>query len=114
MNLHVNEIKLEENKVILLTEEPQIEVQATGTMVVDSDNFQFVYLLDAGNAYANLRFVEETWAMMKAYKAYPWFLYGTIELTDFNTEFDELLDNIKDNYNYGKPFTERAEEVFEL
>lgn len=114
MNLHVNEIKLVENKVVLFTEEPQIEADATGTMVVDSDNFQFVYLLDAGDSYANLRFVEETWAMMKAYEEYPWYLYGTIELTNFKLEFDELLDNIKDNFNYGKPFTERAEKVFEL
>ncbi|MGK0576270.1 hypothetical protein [Macrococcus capreoli] len=114
MNLHVNEIKLEDNQVILLTEEPQIEATATGTMVVDSDNNQFVYLLDAGQTYANLRFVEETWQMMKAYEAYPWLLYGTIELTHFKEELDDLLDNIKGNFNYGKPFTERVEEVFEL
>lgn len=44
MNLHVNEIKLEDNKVKIYTEEPQIEVAATGTMVVDSDHMQFVYL----------------------------------------------------------------------
>lgn len=114
MNLHVNEIKLEDNKVVVYTEEPEIAVSATGTMVVDSDHFQFVYLLDAGESYANLRFVEETWEMMKAYEGYPWYLYGTIELTNFKEEFDELLDNIKGNFNYGKPFTERVEEVFEL
>ncbi|WP_414044626.1 hypothetical protein ACMGE7_03650 [Macrococcus equi] len=114
MNLHVNEIKLEDNKVALFTEEGEIKANATGTMVVDSDNFQFVYLLDAGDTYANLRFVEETWAMLKSYEDYPWYLYGTIELTNFKEELDDLLDNIKDNFNYGKSFTERVEEVFEL
>lgn len=114
MNLHVNEIRLEENKVMIFTEESPIEATATGTMVVDSDNFQFVYLLDNGESFANLRFVEETWHMMKAYESYPWFLYGTIELINFKEEFDELIDNIQGNFNYGKPFVERVEEVFEL
>lgn len=114
MNLHVNEIKLEDNKVCVFTEEPQIEASATGTMVVDSDNFQFVYLLDAGDSFANLRFVDDTWAMLKSYKDVPWYLYGAVELTQFEEEFVELLDNIKGNFNYGKAFTERVEEVFEL
>ncbi|MCE4955722.1 hypothetical protein [Macrococcoides caseolyticum] len=114
MNLHVNEIKLEEDKVVIYTEEPQIEAEATGTLVVDSDHFQFVYLLDGEDSFHNLRFVEESWKMLKANKHKPWFLYGTIELTGFETELNDLLDNIKGNYNYGKPFTERVEEVFEL
>lgn len=114
MNLHVNEIKMEENKVIVYTEEERIEAAATGQMITDSDNYQFVYTLDDGSVYHYLRFVEETWSMMNDYKDYQWYLYGDIELVRFTEEFEMLLDNIKDNHNYGKEFTERVEEKFAL
>lgn len=114
MNLHVNEIKIEDQKVSVFTEEDKMEVAATGTMVVDSDHFQFVYLLDSAESYHNLRFVEDTWDMLKANKDKSWYLYGEIELTQFSEELNALLDNIVGNHNYGRPFVERVEKAFEL
>jgi hypothetical protein len=114
MNLHVNEIKLVDHEVHVFTEEEPMMVQPAGQLLTDSDHFQFVYLLDDGNVYHHLRFVEETWQMMNLYQDKKWFLYGTIELDRFNEEFAMLLDNIEGNHNYGKPFVERVEEVFEL
>ncbi|KAA1042597.1 hypothetical protein [Macrococcus equipercicus] len=114
MNLHVNEIKLVDDSVHVFTEEEQLAVTPAGQLLTDSDHFQFVYLLDDGDVYHHLRFVEETWRMMNEYKEKKWYLYGTIELEYFSEEFTMLLDNIEGNHNYGKPFVERVEEVFEL
>lgn len=114
MNLHVNEIKLVDDQVHVFTAEEPLELTATGQMITDSDHFQFVYQLDDGARYQHLRFVEETWEMMNQYKDKDWYLYGTIELIRFAEEFELLLDNIKDNHNYGKAFTEKVEEVFAL
>ncbi|GGA98796.1 hypothetical protein ERX37_04920 [Macrococcus hajekii] len=115
MNLHVNEIKLVDDQVHVFTaEEPLDQLTATGQMITDSDHFQFVYQLDDGTAYQHLRFVEETWPMMNDYKDKEWLLYGTVKLERFTEEFELLLDNIKDNHNYGKAFTEKVEEVFAL
>lgn len=113
MNLHVNEIKLENERVNIYTEEQEMDVQATGTMVVDSDHFQFVYLLDDGE-FHHLRFVQETWPMLKEYKDKEWYLYGKLKLDNFTEELQFLLENIEGNYNYGKDFTESVESVFEL
>ena len=33
-------------------------------MIVDSDNLAFVYMLDSGEQYDYLLFVEETWSMI--------------------------------------------------
>ncbi|TDM12440.1 hypothetical protein [Macrococcus lamae] len=114
MNLHVNEIKLVDGSVHVYTEEEPIDVRPAGQLLTDSDHFQFVYLLDDGAVYHHLRFVQETWQMMKEYKDWNWMLYGTIELDRFNEEFAMLLENIEGNHNYGKSFVERVEEVFEL
>ncbi|TDM03803.1 hypothetical protein [Macrococcus carouselicus] len=114
MNLHVNEIKLVDQQVHVFTAEEPLELTATGQMITDSDHFQFVYQLDDGERYQHLRFVEETWPMMHDYKDKEWYLYGTIRLDRFTEEFELLLDNIKDNHNYGKEFTEKVEEVFAL
>lgn len=114
MNLHVNEIKLVNDQVHVFTAEEPLELTATGQMITDSDHFQFVYQLDDGERYQHLRFVEETWEMMNQYKDKDWYLYGTTELVRFTEEFELLLDNIKDNHNYGKAFTEKVEEVFAL
>lgn len=113
MNLHVNEIKMEDNKVKIYTEESQLDVTATGTMVVDSDHMQFVYLLDDGE-FHHLRFVQETWPMLKQYQDKDWYLYGTLQLDNFKEELQFLLENIEGNYNYGKEFTESVEHAFEL
>lgn len=114
MNLHVNEIKLHNGDMHVFTEETDLTVEAAGQMITDSDHQQFVYLLDDGHTYHHLRFVKETWNMLKNNIDATWYLYGNIELVNFTEELTMLLDNIKDNHNYGKEFTEEVERVFEL
>ncbi|WP_348634904.1 transglycosylase family protein, partial [Staphylococcus sp. GDX8P107P-1] len=45
------------------TEAPEA-VQDAGQMLVDSDNYSFAYILDDGQSYSYLIFVQETWSML--------------------------------------------------
>ncbi|SDN20331.1 hypothetical protein [Alkalicoccus daliensis] len=92
-------------------------LEPEGRMLVDSDGSAFVYLLAHGEDYVQLRFEEKTWNILNTYHEAEWPIYiktgiKPVELVDFWTEFEFLLDNIEGNHNYGKEFVEKVEQVF--
>ena len=48
----------------MLPEDPTDGLVEVGQMLVDSDNYGFAYLLDDGQSYDYLIFVQETWSML--------------------------------------------------
>ncbi|MDO5376672.1 UPF0738 family protein [Staphylococcus rostri] len=114
MRIYVNEIKIQDDRILCYTEESTEGFTDAGQMIVDSDNYAFVYLLDDGSAFSYLIFVQETWSMLHEHRDKKVIVNDTLELTSFKPELDYLLDNIEGNSNYGKPFVEAVEQTFEL
>lgn len=114
MRIYVNEIKITDDQILCYTEKPTEGLTEAGQVLVDSDNYAFVCLLDDGSSYSYLSFVQETWTMLNDNRDKKLIVNDTLELENFFNELDYLLDNIKGNSNYGKEFVAAVEETFEL
>ncbi len=114
MRIYVNEIKIQDNQVLCYTDKSTEGLTEVGQMIVDSDHFSFVYLMDNGSSFSYLIFVQETWSMLHEHRDKQIVINDTIKLTQFKDELDYLLDNIEGNSNYGNAFVSAVEETFEL
>lgn len=114
MRIYVNEIKIQDNQVLCYTDKSTEGLTEVGQMIVDSDHFSFVYLMDNGSTFSYLIFVQETWSMLHEHKDKQIIINDTIKLTQFRNELEYLLDNIEGNSNYGNDFVSAVEETFEL
>lgn len=106
MDIYVTEIKIENDDMKLFTDKTTEGMTTANRMIVDSDNFSFIYLLDNGEMFTRLHFVEETWSMLEDHKGKRLIVNDDIELTDFWDEMNDLLENIEGNNNYGQAFEE--------
>lgn len=112
MDIYVTEMKFENEVLNVFTEADVENCTAVSQMIVDSDDFSFIYLLDNGVDYVRLHFVSETWEMLKRYRNQKIVLNETIELSDFYDELNYLISNIEGNNNYGKEFEAKVVETF--
>ena len=83
-------------------------------MLVDSDNYGFAYLLDDGQSYDYLIFVQETWSMLHENRGKKLIVNDDLVLEHFQEELDYILENVEGNNNYGKEFVSAVEETFDL
>lgn len=102
----------------LLQEVPQeLEVQAGGQLITDSDNHAFVYLMDVVDGYIYVQFPKTVWPLLatslEADKE-PVLSWGQseIQLDNFREELSMLIFNIEGNHNYGEEFSTAVEEAF--
>ncbi|HLR18488.1 MAG TPA: hypothetical protein VK115_01065 [Staphylococcus sp.] len=114
MRIYVNEIKVTEDIINCYTEASTEGLEEAGQMLVDSDNYSFAYILDDGESYSYLIFVQETWSMLHENKGKKIIVNDNLELQQFEREFDYILENIQGNLNYGKEFVSVVEDTFEL
>ncbi|EKU48100.1 hypothetical protein [Staphylococcus massiliensis] len=114
MRIYVTEIKIEEDSILCYTDKPTEGYEEGNQVLVDSDNYAFVALLDDGQAFSYLNFVQETWSMIHNHRGKRLIINDDLELKQFWDELDYLLENIEGNSNYGKDFVKEVEEAFEL
>lgn len=116
MDIYINEIKYENDTLKCYVENDLTNktLISTEQMIVDSDNFTIIYILDDGEEYIRTHFVSETWEMLARYYNKTVTVNDQVELKEFFTELDVLLDNIKDNSNYGKEFEGKIVETFAI
>lgn len=116
MDIYVTEIKIEDDKIKCYSETNTENVKPAEMMIVDSDNMAIIYLADrpGKESYDRVQFVPETWPYLKKNYGKEVVVNDTLLLESFYDELDFLLDNIKDNNNYGKEFEEKVTEAFEL
>lgn len=112
MDIYVTEMKFENEVLNVFTEADVENCTALSQMIVDSDDFSFIYLLDNGVDYVRLHFVSETWEMLERYRNQKIVLNETLELSDFYDELNYLISNIEGNNNYGKEFEAKVVETF--
>ena len=112
MDIFVTEMKFENEVLNVFTEADVENCTAVSQMIVDSDDFSFIYLLDNGVDYVRLHFVSETWEMLERYRNQKIVLNETLELNNFYDELNYLISNIEGNNNYGKEFEAKVVETF--
>ncbi|MFJ7735910.1 hypothetical protein ACIQ2D_06150 [Lysinibacillus sp. NPDC097287] len=97
--------------------ELNLQLKPAAQLIADSDDFAFIYLLDAGEDYHYLRFQPTIWRELVYIiqtKQNPMLQVGTevLELTNFYEELEMLVYNIEGNYNYGSEFVQAVETHF--
>ncbi|CAD2073231.1 hypothetical protein [Phocicoccus pinnipedialis] len=112
MDIYVTEMKFENETLNVFTDADVSKCTSVSQMIVDSDDFSFIYLLDNGVDYVRLHFVSETWEMLERYRNRKIILNETLELTEFYDELNYLISNIEGNNNYGKEFEAKVVETF--
>lgn len=97
--------------------ELNLQLKPAGRLIADTDDFAFIYLLDAGEDYHYLRFEPTIWnelVHILQKKQDPMLQVGTevLELANFYDELEMLVYNIEGNYNYGAEFVQAVEDHF--
>jgi len=97
--------------------EVNLQLKPVGQLIADSDDFAFIYLLDAGEDYHYLRFPPSSWEnlvhiLQKKKDPILRISEEAIELTNFYDELEMLVYNIEGNYNYGAEFVQTVEQHF--
>lgn len=87
-------------------------------MLVDSDQFSFIYLMEnMDKDYTYIIVPEQVWpdlkeAMEENHPVLLTFKEEQIELINFQSELNYLIDNIKGNGNYGDEMVGKVENMF--
>lgn len=96
---------------------PISEFSAVGHMLVDSQKFSFIYLVEKNNEYTYIGLPEAIWPELnKAIENQCTFVLTNtrdrLELVGFHEEARFLIENIKGNSNYGEEMVAKVESIF--
>lgn len=89
-------------------------------LLVDSDGFAFVYILEDETGFHHIIFHQEMWSALYQALASKQPIVVELhqdvhmELTHFQEEMDFLLENIKGNGNYGEEFEQAVRAAFNV
>ncbi|QFT88397.1 hypothetical protein FIU87_07060 [Bacillus sp. THAF10] len=92
-------------------------VTASNQMLVDSDNLAFIYKLETASEFIYVSIKDQFWKDMKTAlveKKVVVLVVGDLALllTNIEEELGYLIDNIRDNANYGEEMERRVNEIF--
>jgi hypothetical protein len=113
----VTDATVNEGKLWLEIKEDAQRLVPRGQMLVDSENYSFIYLMESETDYTYIIIPEMIWPTLKeAYiKTLTVHLNSTgtkVELSHFQEELGYLIDNIKGNSNYGEEMVKKVENLF--
>ncbi|WP_243385692.1 hypothetical protein [Bacillus kexueae] len=109
-----------ENQLILKTEsfgDGADQLQASGQLLADSDQLAFIYILDSGSDFIYLSISSTHWPQLKMAMEANDAIIAEVEghqisLDNIHEELQYLVENIKDNANYGEEMEQKVVEVF--
>ncbi|WP_075981422.1 UPF0738 family protein [Bacillus massilinigeriensis] len=92
-------------------------IKATGQMLVDSNAFSFIYIMEIDQSYTYLVFPEHIWTDLRKMLEIeiPVFIKldeWKVELSNIHNELQYLIENIKGNRNYGEEMVQKVESTF--
>ncbi|CAG9622831.1 UPF0738 family protein [Sutcliffiella rhizosphaerae] len=92
-------------------------VIASNQMLVDSDNLAFIYKLETASEFLYVSIKDDYWAdINQAIQEKKAVVLVTKDvallLTNMEEEIDYLIENIRDNANYGEEMEKRVNEIF--
>ncbi len=113
----ISKANISNNKLLLQVNEPITGLTQTEQILVDSKQFSFVYLMENQEGYTYIDIPEPIWPLLKETltKRIPvWIHYDEeeLELTNFNEELVEVINNIRGNSNYGEEMVTKVEGIF--
>lgn len=117
--VHITSAKIE-NNILFLNVDKNIEfsnIVAKEQMLVDSDHFSFVYIIEVNEEFTYIVLSEEIWPTLKVglENSVSPVLFNqkeTLPLPLFNEELEYLIENIRGNSNYGEAMVEKVESIF--
>jgi hypothetical protein len=94
-----------------------VDVIPREQILVDSDQFSFVYILEINEEYTYLVLTAEIWQILKEAVNQSLSVVLTnhkdsLTLPMFIEELNYLIENIKGNSNYGEEMVEKVESTF--
>lgn len=104
--------------LLSLDEEISFEkIKATDQMLVDSDAFSFIYIIELDEEYTYMVLPENVWPDLRRIliENIPVFLLvdeSKIKLPNIHNELHYLIENIKGNKNYGEEMVQKVESAF--
>jgi hypothetical protein len=113
----ISTANISNNKLQLQASEPITGLTQTDQILVDSKQLSFVYLMENQEGYTYIDIPEPIWPLLKdtLTKQIPVWVYfdeEELELTNFNEELVEVINNIKGNSNYGEEMVTKVEGIF--
>ncbi|MBO0962603.1 hypothetical protein J1P26_23180 [Neobacillus sp. MM2021_6] len=108
---------MQESKLLLESNEPINGLVPGEQILVDSDHYSFIYLMENQEDYTYIVLPEELWSSLKAAneQGIPVCLLfegEQIELLNFHDELEYVISNIKGNSNYGNEMVTRVDRIF--
>ncbi|GHH98458.1 hypothetical protein [Neobacillus kokaensis] len=115
--LTVSKASITETKLQLEVSESLSGLIPAGQILVDSEQYSFIYLMEDQEDYTYIVLPEQIWSELKSAleQVLPVWLSGSdqeLELLHFHDELGFIIGNIKGNSNYGKEMVEKVEEIF--
>ncbi|MGG3564083.1 hypothetical protein ABES03_21070 [Neobacillus rhizosphaerae] len=106
-----------EERLLLETNEPIKGLVPSEQILVDSDHYSFIYLMEQQEDYTYIVLPEQIWPSLKQAleEKIPVWITTTeqqIELINFHDELDYVINNIKGNSNYGSEMVTKVESLF--
>lgn len=106
-----------EEKLLLETNESINGMVPSEQILVDSDHFSFIYLMEQQDDYTYIVLPEQIWPLLKEAldKKLPVWLginENQLEMNRFHDEFEYVIQNIKGNSNYGSEMVTKVESLF--
>jgi Family of unknown function (UPF0738) len=108
---------LNNNKLELKANESIKGLLPAEQILVDSDEFSFIYLTEDQQDYTYIVLPDTVWPQLNTaleQKIPVWISFNEqqMELTNFHDELDYVISNIQGNSNYGEEMVKKVEEMF--
>lgn len=113
----ITKANISNNKLLLQVNEPISGLIPTEQILVDSKQFSFVYLMENQEGYTYIDIPESLWPSLKetlTRQIAVWIHFDEeeLELTNFNEELVDIINNIRGNSNYGEEMVAKVEGIF--
>jgi hypothetical protein len=116
-NISILKANIIENKLLLATSETISGMIPGEQILVDSDNYAFIYIMEDKDDYTYIVLDEQIWPLLKdaleqKIPVCAVFNEEQKELKSFHDELEYVVTNIKGNSNYGKELVSKVEDIF--
>lgn len=115
--IEITNAELTNNNLLLQANQSINELTPGEQILVDSENFSFIYLMEDQHDYIYIVIPEDFWPQLKVMldRQVPVWIHDEDtkkELTNFYEELDYIVSNIRGNSNYGVQMVTKVEETF--
>ncbi|WP_223592809.1 hypothetical protein [Neobacillus bataviensis] len=116
-SITIQNANLTDNKLLLEVDQLIEGLIPEGQILVDSEKYSFIYLMEDQEDYTYIILPEQIWVNLKTSfeQKIPVWLRGNdkeIELINFHDELEYVINNIKGNSNYGQEMVAKVESIF--